>query len=92
MSESRWGKGRNVPFGNTCAVAICISPRNVMYHRFPRQNGTILYKRKIHVVSTISSCLPAYKKTCLGYYLYLIMSKLGPFSIRGSRHAFLWKS
>ena len=25
--------------GSTCAVAICSSPRNVMYHRFPHANG-----------------------------------------------------
>ena len=52
MSESRWGAGRTVPFGNTCAVAICNSPRNVMYHRFPRPKGTIRQIRKLGKIST----------------------------------------
>ena len=59
--------------GSTCAVAICSSPRNVMYHRFPHANGIAEWLSGIEIENQAKSQTP--ETTCETYIYTFTFTK-----------------
>ena len=67
------GKNCQVMTGNTCAVAICNSPKNITYHNFPR-NG-ITCKSKIETKATYQESLYSSVLTIFAVVVIVIVDK-----------------